>query len=102
MRIVTGILLVVSGVIFPMALVAWLSGRLNRAPRPNPRQVGLILALNGLLPVGMITLGLGLMSERLGALVWLRGVALAAWIAAGVVLAALLVTALTRRRHDGG
>ncbi len=94
--------MVISGVIFPLALAAWLSIRLNRAPRPSPRQVGLTLALNGLLPVGLVTLGMALMSDRLGALVWLRGVALAAWIAAGIVLVALLITTVTRRRHHGG
>ncbi len=93
-------MLVISGVVFPMGLVAWLSGRLNRAPRPSPRQIGLILALNGLLPVGMVTLGTILLSERLGALVWLRVVALAAWIAAGVVVVALLAITSMRRRHD--
>lgn len=102
MRIVAGILLVISGIIFPMGLVAWLNSWLNRAPRPGPRQVGLVLALNGLLPVGLVTLGLGLISDRLWALSWLRGIVLVAWSAAAIVAIALIVTALHRRGHHGG
>lgn len=101
MRTVAGILLMVGGVAFPMGLVAWLSGRLNRTPRPSSRQVGLILALNGLLPVGLVTTGLGLMSPRFWELTWLRSVSFAAWAATAVVLAALLVTAARRQRHGG-
>lgn len=101
MRIVAGILLVVGGMIFPMGLVAWLNSRLNRAPRPASRQVGLALALNGLLPVALVTLGLGLISERLWALIWLRGVAFVTGSASGIVLVALLVTTLMRRRDNG-
>lgn len=102
MRIVAGILLVISGMILPMGLIAWLNGRLNRAPRPSSQQVGLILALNGLLPVGLVTSGLGLMSDRLWALPWLRGAALATWVAAVGVFAVLVVTTLRRRRQHGG
>lgn len=98
---VAGILLVVSGIVFPMGLVAWLSGRMNRAPRPSSRQVGLILALNGLLPVGMVTLGLGLMSGQFWTLPWLRSVALAAWAAALIVVVALWVATWRQRRHHG-
>lgn len=103
MRIVGGILLLVAGVVFPMALVAWLSSRLNRQPRPAPRQIGLVLALNGLLPVGLVLLGLGLMAPQLWAMVWLRWAALAAWLAVGVVVVALIVSGRTGpgRGRDG-
>lgn len=104
MRIVGGILLLVAGVIFPMAMVAWLSSRLNRRPRPTSRQIGLALALNGLLPVGLVLLGLGLMAPQLWALVWLRLAALAAWLAVGAVIVALIVSGRTGpgRGQDGG
>lgn len=100
MRIISGILLLISGVIFPLGMVAWLNSRLGRAPQPTPRQVGLLLAFNGLFPVALITLGLGLMLPRLGDTFWLRAAAAAAWIAAGAVLTALLV--LGRRQRIGG
>lgn len=101
MRIVAGILLIVAGMIFPMGLMAWLNGRLNRAPLPSPRQVGLILALNGLLPVGLVLWGLGLLSARLWGLFWLRGVLAAVWAGAALVVAALMILAVHGRKHDG-
>ena len=104
MRIVAGILLLIGGVIFPMGMLAWLNSRLNRTPRPTPRQVGLLLALNGLLPVGLVLFGLGLMAPRLWDASWLRVAAFAAWLAAGVILVALALARKSARAggSDGG
>lgn len=96
MRTVAGILLLVMGIIFPMGMLAWLNSRFNRQPRPTPRQVGLLLAFNGILPAGLVLLGLGLMSPGLWAVTWLRAAALAAWLGAGIVLIALVVAGRTK------
>lgn len=103
MHTVAGILLLVFGVIFPMAMLVWLNSRLNRRPRPTSRQIGLVLAFNGLLPVGLVLLGLGLMLPQLWAMAWLRLAALAAWLAVGVVMIALIVSGRTGpgRGQDG-
>lgn len=100
MRTVAGILLLLAGVIFPMMLVAWLSNRLNHKPRPTPRQVGLLLAFNGLLPLALVSLGVGLVSEALWATIWLRAITLAAWLAALIILVLLFL--VTRRGQAGG
>ncbi len=100
---VAGILLVVAGAIFPMAMLAWLNSRLSRQPRPTPRQIGLVLALNGLLPAGLVLLGLGLMLPQLWMQTWLRLIVLAAWLAVGVVIAALMASGRQEsgRKQDG-
>ena len=92
METLAGILLLVAGTAFPLGMVAWLSGRLNRQPRPAPRVVGLLLALNGLLPLGLVALGLGLLMPQLWATTWLRVATLAAGVGAGAVLIALIVS----------
>jgi len=85
MRVVVGILLLLVGVGFPMGMLVWLNSRMRRQPHPGARQVGIILALNGVLPVGLILVGLGLMSPRFGSTAGVR-VALAACAVAVVVL----------------
>ncbi len=97
---IAGILLLVAGIAFPLGMVAWLNGRLNRQPRPTPREIGLILSLNGLLPLGLVMLGLGLMMPQLWEALWLRVTAAAAWIGAGGALIALIVSG--RSRPTGG
>ena len=89
MRTVAGILLLMIGIIFPMGMLAWLSHRFNRRPQPSPRQVGLVLALNGLLPLALVLVGLGLMMPQLGEATWLRVTAAAAGLGVLGVLAAL-------------
>jgi hypothetical protein len=97
-RIVAGILLLIAGVIFPMIILVWLNGRLNRKPLPRPGEVGLVLAFNGVLPVALITTGLGLMSARLGATSAMRIAMIAAWLASAVVLVALALMTIAARR----
>lgn len=101
MQAVGGILILVSGAIFPLAMMFWLNTRLSRKPTLRPGQVGLILAFNGVLPLAMVTLGLGLMSDRFWSLSWLRTVMAAAWLAVAVILVALAVAGVAARREDG-
>ncbi len=95
MQTVAGILLLVAGIAFPLGMVAWLNSRFNRQPHPAPRMIGLLLTLNALLPLGTVMLGLGLLMPQLWAMTWLRGAALAAWLGAGAVLTALIVSGRT-------
>ncbi len=96
MQFVLGIVLVVAGIAFPMAALFWLNRRMPRSPALTPRQVGLILALDGVLPVSLIFGGLGLLVPRLGAMLVVRVVA----ILAGVVAVALLGALLLERPAD--
>lgn len=91
MRVVAGILLLLIGIIFPMGMLAWLSLRFNRRPRPPAAQVGLLLTLNGLLPLAVVLAGLGLMMPQLWETAWLRVAISAAGLGALGVLVALAV-----------
>ncbi len=82
-------------------MLFWLNGRLSRKPPPRPAQVGLLLAFNGVLPVGLILLGLGLLSPRLWVSSVLRTASLAALIAAAVLLIAMGVLARRNGGDDG-
>lgn len=82
-------------------MLAWLNRLFRRKPGPRPVQVGLLLALNGVLPVGMILLGLGLMSAQLWAVQPLRWAMLAAWLATAVLLIALALYAAVSQRAGG-
>ncbi len=101
MRIAAGILLLVAGFGFPMIMLAWMNGRLNRKPPPRPREIGLALALNGVLPVALIITGLRLVSARLWAAPALRIAMAAAWLASLVVLVILAIMAVSARRTGG-
>jgi hypothetical protein len=68
MRVAGGILLLIIGVIYPMAILLWLNARLQRKPAPEPRQVSVILAFNGVFPLVLIGLGIGLLSARIWAM----------------------------------
>lgn len=87
LRIIAGIVCLMAGVIFPMGMTFWLNGRMHRQPPPSPRQIGLALAFNGVLPVTLILVGLGILSTRLWATPALR-------IATGVAAAATVVVLL--------
>ena len=102
MKLIAGILLLIAGVVFPMVMLFQVNSALSRKPAPRPAHVGLMLALNGLLPLGLVTLGLGLLSPKLWALPWLRIIVLAALVASAIALLALAFTARAERRHDGG
>ena len=94
-----GILLMVAGVVFPMAILAWLSGRMSRQPALQPRQVGLLLALNGTFPVALITLGIGLLTGSLATNLFLKIVIGASAVVAASTAAGLWWTA--RRSRPG-
>jgi hypothetical protein len=91
-----GVLILMTGVIFPMALLGWLALRMGKKPPLGPNRTGLILAFNGFLPVGLVLLGLGLMSPEFGALPWVRTAWMVALGAAALVLVVLGVTGARR------
>jgi hypothetical protein len=95
---VAGILVLVAGIVFPMAMLFWLNSRLSRKPSLSAGQVGLALAFNGVLPVAMIMLGIGLIAPHLWETVWLPPVTVAAWLAA-VSIAVMLAVAGVRNRE---
>jgi hypothetical protein len=101
MRVVAGIILVIVGVAFPMGLMFWLSGRMRREPALTSRQVGLLLAFNGFLPVGLTILGLGLISAAIWAVWVLRIVAVASLLAAFASLAGLWWAGRVERDSGG-
>lgn len=101
MPIIAGILLVVVGVVFPMAMLVWLGGRMRRRPPPRPRQVGLWLAFNFVLPVGLVLLGISVISPQFGANPVIRIAMWAALGAAGVLLIALAIDAALARGARG-
>jgi hypothetical protein len=80
-----------------MALVVWLALRMNRKPSLESGRVGLILAFNGILPVGLVLLGLGLMAPAFWTLTWVRTAAFAALGIAGLILLALIIPVGKRR-----
>lgn len=84
-----GVLVLMTGVIFPMAMAAWLASRMNRKPALSSDRVGLMLAFNGILPVGLVLLGFSLMSPSFGAQTWVRFGWMIALTAATVVLVVL-------------
>ena len=93
-----GVLVLMTGVIFPMAMLGWLAIRMGKKPPLGADRTGLVLAFNGLLPVGLVLLGLGLMSPQFGQLMWVRAGWIAALVAAGLVLIALGVSNGRRSR----
>lgn len=56
-----GILLLIAGVAYPMGAVYWINQRLGRKPALTPRQLALIVAFNGILPVSLVFWGLAMM-----------------------------------------
>lgn len=93
-----GVLLLLTGVIFPMAMVGWLAFRMNKKPPLPPNRVGLILAFNLILPVGLVLLGLSLMSPAFGAHGWVR----LAWMLSLAAAAVMLVMlGVSRGRRTG-
>jgi hypothetical protein len=90
-QIVAGIFLVIAGVFFPMAMLVWLGSRMRRQPPPRPRQVGMWLAFNFVLPVGMVLLGISLISPQFGANPVIR---IAMWSALGAAVVLLIALAI--------
>ena len=93
-----GVLILMGGVIFPLVMVGWLAFRMAKKPPLPPDQLGMILAFDFMLPVGLVLLGLGLMSPAFGALGWVRLGSLVAFGGAAVILVMLGVS---RGRRTG-
>lgn len=100
MSVAAGILLLIGGFVAPMVMLFWLNGRLSRTPAPRPVEVGLLLALNGVLPVALIISGLGLISARVWASSVLRIITTATWLVSALLLAILAASAARRRAGD--
>jgi hypothetical protein len=98
MQKVAGVLVLMAGVIFPMAVVAWLALRMNRKPALPPDRMGLLLAFNGILPVGLVLLGFSLLSPAFGAQTWVRLGWMLALAAAAVVV---IILGVSRGRRTG-
>jgi MFS family permease len=90
MQTVLGILTLVAGVALPMAMVGWLAMRLGRKPRPPARLIGLVLAFNGVLPLGLILLGLGLLKPEFWAATVVRVGTFTALLAAAIILGLII------------
>ena len=97
MKVAAGILLLISGFVAPMVMLFWLNGRLSRTPAPRSVEVGLLLALNGVLPVALIISGLGLLTARVGASPVLRIIVTATWLVSALLLLILVASAALRR-----
>ena len=98
MRTLAGILLLIIGVIFPMAMLFQMNSVLSRKPAPRPSRVGMLLALNGVLPVALVLSGLMLLSARFSASPALRAAMIATWVTS----AALLIVLVIGRGGGGG
>jgi hypothetical protein len=96
--IALGVLLLLAGAALPLAFLVWLNGRLGRTPAPRPRQMGLWLALNFVLPVGLVLSALRLISARVAASPVIRDAAAAALAAAVLLAVGIAVELLLARR----
>jgi hypothetical protein len=101
-RTLAGILLLIVGVIFPMAMLFRMNSVLSRKPAPRPSRVGMLLALNGVLPVALIISGLMLLSARFSAAPALRAAMIATWVASLALLIILVIGKGAGRRKGGG
>jgi len=100
-RILAGILLLIAGVIFPMAMLFRMNSVLSRKPAPQPGRVGMLLTLNGVLPVALVTTGLAMLSARMAVSPTLRVVMIATWLTS-VVLVTILIAGRDPGRGERG
>jgi uncharacterized membrane protein (GlpM family) len=98
MRVVVGILLLLVSLSIPMGMLVWLNSRMRRQPHPSALQIGMILALNGILPLAVLLVGLGLMSPRFGSTTGVRVAVSACTVAAVVLLLGLWWTRRAAKR----
>ena len=102
MRNLVGALLLLAGVIYPLAAVFWLNQWIGRRRRLVPRQVGLVLAFNGVFPMTLIGLAVGLLSARLWASFAFRlGLGLAGGVGLGLLIAVWWQMAADSRKDNG-
>jgi hypothetical protein len=88
MQTLAGIVLLLIGIAFPMCMLVWLNGRMKRKPLLTSTRTGMLLALNGILPVGLVLAGFWLISPAFGASTAFK----AAMLAVGFAVLALLVS----------
>jgi chromate transport protein ChrA len=74
-----------------MAMLFQINSVLSRKPAPRPSQVGMLLALNGVLPLALIISGLMLLSDRFAASPALRAALIATWVASGALLIVVVI-----------
>ena len=96
MRTVAAILLLVLGVIWPLASLLWLSGRLNRQPALSPRRLGLIIAVTGVFPISLVLMAFGLLLPQFQESPVFKVVVLVSWVATVALFIGLWWTS-----HDG-
>ena len=101
MHTLTGILVLLIGIAFPMGMLVWLNGRMRRQPTLQSRQVGMLLALNGILPLGLVLAGLWLISPPFGASPAVRVAIIATVLAVLALLIGLWWTGRAPRRTGG-
>jgi hypothetical protein len=101
MLTLAGILFLIIGVAFPMGMLVWLNARMRRQPALRPRQVGILLALNGILPLGLVLTGLWLIAPSFGASLAYKVVLVACGLAVLVLLAGLWWTGRAAERRGG-
>jgi hypothetical protein len=94
-----GILVLLIGVAFPMGMLVWLNSRMRRKPPLEPRQVGILLALNGILPLGLVLAGLWLVYPPFGASPVIKITILASGFAVLVLLVGLWWAGQAARRR---
>ncbi len=101
MHTLLGIIVLLVGVAFPMGMLLWLNRRLKRQPALAPNRVGMLLALNGILPLGLVLVGLWLISPPFGASTAFKAAIIAAGAAVMVLLVGLGWTSRATRRKGG-
>jgi hypothetical protein len=101
MRTLVGIMLLLTGITFPMGMLVWLNGRVRRQPPLASARVGMLLALNGILPLGLVLAGLWLISPAFGASMGFKAAMLAVGFAVLALLASLWWMGRADRRSRG-
>ena len=96
-----GILVLLIGVAFPMGMLVWLNSRMRRQPPLQPRQVGMLLALNGILPLGLVLGGLWLIHPPFGTGIAVKATVIASALAVVILLVGLWWTGRAARQTGG-
>jgi hypothetical protein len=102
LHIVAAILLLIIGVIWPLASLLWLSSRLNRTPTLSSQRLGLILALNLIFPISLILSAFGLLLPQLRESLAFKGALVVAWVATLGLFAGLWWSRTAEHRVSGG
>jgi hypothetical protein len=82
-------------------MLVWLNGRMRRQPPLQPRQVGLLLALNGILPLGLVLGGLWLIHPPFGTGMAVKAAVIASALAVVILLVGLWWTGRAARQKGG-